>query len=276
MSQQSPEEIIRRAHERIAERRAEERRQQNRGWQTAFWLLLAALLLALLLAPGDLSFKLYALVHGLIAQLHNVFIDGRQLPVCARNIGIYSSFLITTGWLWARGRRRAGAWPPRSLSILLLLFVALMTFDGFNSLAGDMGWPQLYAPRNWLRTISGLLMGIGLTSAILLVWNRALHAEIDRTMPIINWADLAALLLLNGLFFLLVYSDTGWLYWPLAWFVVIGIVGELYMVNVLVIATVMGYRQSIRRLSELARPATIALLTNTAIVGGLALLRFSL
>lgn len=276
MKQQSPEEILKLARERIAERHAEERRERDRGWQLAFWALLGTLLGTLLLAPGELSFKLYAVVHGLIAQLHNVFLAGQQLPVCARNIGIYGSFLLTTGYLWWRGRRRAGAWPTRSLTITLLLFAAFMTFDGFNSLFGDLGWPQLYSPRNWLRTASGLLFGIGLTCAILLVWNRVLHAEIDRSMPIISWPDLGAIVLLNSLLFLLVYSDIGWLYWPLAWFVVLGIFGELYMVNVLVIATILGYRKSVRRLSELARPATLALLSTTVIVGGLALWRFSL
>jgi uncharacterized membrane protein len=276
MKQQSPEEILKLARERIAERHAQERRERDRGWRPAFWALLGLLLGTLLLAPGDLSFKLYAVVHGLIAQLHNVFLAGQQLPVCARNIGIYGSFLITTGYLWWRGRRRAGAWPARSITVTLLVFAVIMTFDGFNSLFGDLGWPQLYSPQNRLRTISGVLFGTALTCAILLVWNRVLHAEIDRSMPIITWPDLGAVLLLNGLLFLLVYSDSGWLYWPLAWFVVLGILGELYMVNVLVIATVLGYGKTIRRLSDLARPATLALLSTTVIVGGLALWRFSL
>jgi uncharacterized membrane protein len=276
MKQQSPEDILKLARERIAERHAQERRDRDRGWRLAFWALLVTLLVTLLLAPGDLSFKLYAVVHGLIAQLHNVFLAGQQLPVCARNIGIYGSFLIATGYLWWRGRRRAGAWPACSLTVTLLVFAAIMTFDGFNSLFGDLGWPQLYAPHNWLRTASGLLFGTALTGAILLVWNQVLHAEIDRNMPIITWPDLAAVLLLNSLLFLLVYSNIGWLYWPLAWFVVLGILGELYMVNVLVIATMLGYGKSVRRLRDLARPATLALLSTTVIVGGLALWRFSL
>lgn len=286
MSDKSPEDILELARKRMATRREAERSAQatvratqatrERPWQVAFLAALGGLLLALLLAPGAaLEWKLYAVVHGLVAQQHNVFLDGRQLPICARNIGIYSSFLITATYLWFSGRRRAGGLPGWPLLALLAGFVAVMAVDGFNSLFGTIGQPQLYPSRNDLRTITGALMGMAMAAAILFVFNRALRQDADKRQPVMGWRDLGAVAALNGLMVLAVYSDLGLLYWPLALLSFFGIVGELFVIHLLIVALLMGYGNSVSDVRQFARPATIALFTNLAMIGSLALLRFA-
>lgn len=280
----SAEEIVEQARQRMAERKRAARTPdphdaavaRERPWRGIFVALAVSLLLLFLFAPGPgLQARLFALVHGLVAQLHLVFVDGAPLPVCARNLGIYSSFLITMPFLFARGRGRAGKLPGRGLLLTLAGFVLVMAFDGFNSLFGDMGLPQLYQPWNPLRTVSGALFGIAMTGAILFVFNRSLRADVDRDQPVVRWSDIGGALLLNGLYIGLVYSNIGLLYWPLALFGVLGLVGELFVIHLLVLAMFIGYGRRITRITQLARPASFALLTNLIMVGAVAWLRLA-
>lgn len=278
-----PDEILELARKRIAERRGAEHAaeaaaaaQRDRRWGIGFLLLVAALILTFVLWPGaSLEWKLYATVHGLVAQKHLVFLGEQPLPVCARNIGIYSSFLISLGYLWARGRSRAAALPARPLLAMLGLGVLAMAFDGVNSLLEDTGRAYLYAPRNDLRTITGSLFGIALAPVVLFVFNRSLRADPERERPVIGWHDLGGLLLLNALLVAAVHSEAGWLYWPLALLSVGAIVGELFLMFLLVAGAAMGYKQRVTSLAGLARPAWVALPVTLAFVAGLALLRFA-
>jgi hypothetical protein len=273
MNHPQPEDILRRARERIAERRAGDPRRDQR-WALVFALLLAGGLIALLLWPGQtLQWKLFALVHGLIAQKHLVYLGELALPVCARNLGIYGAFLITLGYLFASGRGRAAALPPPALLIALGLGAATMVFDGVNSLLEDTGRTYLYPPRNDLRTISGALFGTALTPILLYVFNRGLRADPEPARPVLDWPGFAALLALNGSYVILVHSGFGLLYWPLAFFGVIGLLGEVLVVFLMLTAVGMGYTRRVTRLIQLARPACVALIPTALFVGGLAWVR---
>ncbi len=283
MSQPPPDKILELAREQIAERRAAEQvadtaaaARRDRRWGVVFLLLLSALLLAFVRWPGaSLEWKLYASVHGLVAQKHLILLGDRPLPLCARNLGIYSSFLLSLGYLWARGRRRAAGLPARPLLAVLGLGALAMLFDGVNSVLEDTGRAYLYMPRNDLRTISGALFGIALTPIVLLVFNQALRADAERERPVLDWQDLGGLLVLNGLFVALAHSGLALLYWPLALLGVAGIIGELFTIFLLVAATVLGYGRRVASVRQLGRPACVALFLTLAFAGGLALLRFA-
>lgn len=283
MHQPPPDEILELARERIAARRDAERAtndvaaaRRERRWGLVFLLLLSTLVLTFVLWPGaTLEWKLFAAVHGLVAQKHLVFLGERPLPLCARNLGIYSGFLLTLGYLWVRGRSRAAALPPRPLLAVLGLGVLAMGFDGVNSLLEDTGRTYLYVPRNDLRTITGALFAIALTPIILLVFNQALRANAVRERPVLGWRDFGGLLVINGLFVALAHSGLALLYWPLALLGVVGIIGELFTMFLLVTAVALGYSRRVTSLAQLGRPACIALLLTVTFAGGLALLRFA-
>lgn len=283
MPQPPPDKILELAREQLAARRAAEQAanaataaRRNRRWGVAFWLLLSALLLAFVLWPGaTLEWKLFAAVHGLVAQKHLVFLGERPLPLCARNLGIYSSFLLSLGYLWARGRRHAAALPTRPLLAVLGLAALAMLLDGVNSVLEDTGRAYLYAPRNDLRTITGALFGIALTPIILLVFNQALRANPERERPVLGWPDLGGLLLLNGLLVAFAHRGLALLYWPLALLGVVGIIGEVFTMFVLIVAVVLGYGRQVTSLTQLGLPACVALPLTIAFAGGLTLLRFA-
>lgn len=281
MKKRSSDKILELARERIAERQAAEHAAKQlalineRPWQAIFLGLLTALLLTFIFWPGyTLDWKLYATVHGLVAQKHNVSLGGNELPVCARNLGIYSSFVLSVAYLFARGRGRAAALPPRPILLMLGLFGLSMGFDGVNSLLEDSGRAYLYTPRNDLRTITGVLFGIGMTSIILAIFNQSLRADAERDTPVLTWGELGGLLLFNGLFVVAAHSGLGLFYWPIALFSVGSLVGELFVVFTMAIATAMGYMGRITALTQLARPACLGLGITVLFVGGLAALRF--
>ncbi|HMO57127.1 MAG TPA: DUF2085 domain-containing protein [Roseiflexaceae bacterium] len=279
MSDRTSDEVIALAQQEVAARQAQRAAAdvaRDRSWRAAFIGLGAVLLLALLLWPSmPLNWKMYAVVHGVCAQIHNVELGGVQLPLCARNTGIYSSFLLTTLVLLVIGRARAVRLPPLPITITLLLFVGVMAVDGFNSLFRDLFLPHLYTPRNDLRTLTGIGMGITMAVFMLLVINMSLRDDPDEQQPIIaGWHELAGVLGLNALVLVAMYGNLGFMYWPIAIIAWSGIVGILFAVNVLVIALMLGYERRIAHLTQLARPAMIALVTTSVMLGGMAWMRF--
>ncbi len=277
----STDEILQMAQQRISERKVSTQTQaiaHTQPWRYTFLGLIGALLLALLLWPSiDLNWKMYAVVHGVCAQVHNVDVGGVQLPLCARNTGIYASFTLTMIYMFVLGRARASKPPAWPISVVLLLFIVIMGIDGVNSLLRDLFLPHLYIPMNWLRTLTGSGMGISIAVGVLLILNLALRRDLDeQTAPINDWRELAGAIGLNLLLWAAIYGNVGFLYWPIAIIAWVGIVGVLFFVNMLVAALFMRYENSIVQLTQLARPATIALVLTGIELGLLAWLRFAL
>jgi uncharacterized membrane protein len=279
MSERTGEEVVELAQREIAARKAqaaEARAVRDRSWRFAFIGLGGVLLLGLLLWPSaPLNWKMYAVVHGVCAQIHNVELGGVQLPLCARNTGIYSSFLVTSLYLLALGRARAAKLPPAPIAVLLGLFVVIMAIDGFNSLLRDLFLPHLYTPRNDLRTLTGIGMGTAMSVMMFLIMNISLRQDIDEEQRIIaGWRELGGALLLNMIILVGMYGNIEALYWPIAIVAWTGIVGILFCVNVLVVALLMGYERRVLRIEQLARPATLALVSTFFMLGALSWLRF--
>lgn len=281
MTHHSSDDIIKMAQQRIAMREEQidqEHATRELPWRYAFWGLLGVLLAGLLFWPSlPLQWKLYAAVHGVCAQIHNVEIGGLQLPICARNTGIYSSFLLSSLVLLALGRKRAAKLPPWSISAVLVLFVGVLGLDGFNSMAVDMGISPLYQPRNEIRTITGVGLGVTIAVVITLIMNMSLRRDADHELPVIkNWLELGGLVLLNLLVVAAMYGNLAFMYWPIAITAWLGITGTLYCVNLLVSGLLMGFENRVVRLSQLAKPATIAIVLTGIELGLLATARFYL
>lgn len=187
MSDKTPDEVIRLAQEQIAARRTSAvvgRVRRETPWRWLFLSAFGVLMIALLFSPGaPLEWKMYAVVHGICAQQHNIFLGDLQFPLCARNSGIYMSFMLTLIYLFLIGRGRAGRIPPWPITITLLGFVVLMAVDGFNSLFVDLRLPHLYTPMNWLRTLTGMGMGIAIATLLLLIFNVTLRRDVEDQTP---------------------------------------------------------------------------------------------
>ena len=283
MTDNTTEELLELARQRIAERHVQEQQQREkariergRSWGAVFLGIAGALILALLFTPGmPLEWKMYAVVHGVCAQVHNIFLGGKQFPLCARNSGIYISVVITTLYVWARGRGRAGRIPPWPVAAVLGAFVLIMALDGFNSMFLDMKAPYLYTPRNDVRTLTGMGMGITIAVMLMLIFNLALRQDVDRQQPILaGWLDLGALLVMNFLVLVAIYGNLSLMFWPLAAFAFLGITGVLYAVILLLVSLFMGYSGIVTNVRQLARPAVIALVPTGIVLATFSFLRF--
>ncbi len=284
MSEPTTEDVIRLAQQQLAERRAAAQAAQDptaaapreRRWRWFFAGAFATLLAALLFWPGQpLEWKMYAVVHGVCAQQHNIFMGDLQFPLCARNSGIYLSFLLTTFYIYGMGRGRAGGLPHWSITAALGLFVVIMAVDGFNSLFVDIGRQPLYTPDNFLRTLTGMGMGISIAVLLHLIMVKTLRRDVDDRAPVLrSWWELLGIVAIDLLALAAIYGNLGLMFWPLAFLAFFGISGVLYLVCLLLTALFMGYESRVTKISQLARPATVALVPTLLMLGVMSWLRF--
>jgi uncharacterized membrane protein len=106
----------------------------------------------------------YTVCHRL--PTHSFEIFGRSLPLCARCSGIYLGIVWGFVYLTVQNRWHHASYPRRNHTLFLIALIALMGFDGFNSLFHDIGIFELYPPQNWLRLVTG--MGTGIAIALII------------------------------------------------------------------------------------------------------------
>jgi uncharacterized membrane protein len=205
------------------------------------WWLLAGLLAGYALAlvglavlPGaTLIERLRALDGGICAQMpgHSFFPGGEQLPLCARNTGIYLGFATTFLYLAASRRLRVSRLPRLSVMIVLGLAVLLMGVDGFNSLFVDLGLPHLYQPMNWLRLLSGLGTGTAMAAVIVPTASGLIWRADDPRSSFDSLGELALMLPLLTIDFFVVISVAPIILYPVGILSSAGLVLALSLVN---------------------------------------------
>lgn len=178
----------------------------------------------LLLARLDLEGATRAALHGLCSQRpsHSFWLGGRVLPFDARMTGIYGGAFLTVLWLLFRLPARRAGLPAWWLTALLSLGVLALAVDGLNSLAVDLGLPHVYTPRNMLRLITGLWAGVALGVLLIWVfqsttWQPSVRSEKPVMTVLRDGVPIFAFLFGFGW---LVTRGSGWLYAPLAVFLV--------------------------------------------------------
>lgn len=124
----------------------------------------------------------YGLCHQLPAR--SFFAGGHQVPVCARDTGIYLGFVLSFGVLVALSRgRRPATLPAPGVLAFAGAAVAVLAWDGITSYAG---WRTT---TNEIRLATGLLMGYGLPVLIVPMLNGQLwHSYGNGRVPE-GWRD---------------------------------------------------------------------------------------
>jgi uncharacterized membrane protein len=141
-----------------------------------------------------LATALHWLGFGLCHQLpeRSFFGGGLQVPVCARDTGIYVGFVVSLALIAVldRGRRRSGL-PPWSVLVLGGAMIAVMAWDGVTSYAG------LRSTTNDIRLMTGLMTGWALPLVVTPLLNSQLWEVSSAERILDGWRETA--LWLTGL-----------------------------------------------------------------------------
>ncbi len=204
-------------------------------------IVLLVLLAGFAIAPWPLLDKLWAIGYGICPQRvsHSYFLAGRQLPVEAREGGMFAGFLLTILVLAALGRFRARELPALPLLVVLLLFGFSMAFDGVNNTLYDMRLFHLYPPYNPARLITGLLMGATLAGLVWPVFNMTIWRQAPAAPALDRWWHLGIVLLALGLFAAVILLGVDWLLYPVSLLITAGELTVLTTLGMIFVAVLL-------------------------------------
>ncbi len=156
---------------------------------------LSILIIWLVYTPAGLMGKEdavgYAVCHRIAERSY--FFGDRQMPLCSRCTGMYLGAFAGLIYLGRKGR--LGAFPPKKILLPLGILAVLFVIDGVNSFADLFpGLPELYAPVNWLRLITGTALGISIPAVLLPVFHQTVWTDFKPEPALGNWLDLLKLL----------------------------------------------------------------------------------
>jgi uncharacterized membrane protein len=203
--------------------------------------VLLVLIAGFIVAPWPLLDKLWAIGYGICPQRvsHSYFLGGRQLPVEARESGIFAGFLLTALVFAGLRRFRARELPAWPVLVVLVLFAFSMAFDGVNNTLHDMGLFHLYAPYNPARLITGLLMGAMMAGLVWPIFNMNVWRQAPAVPILDRWWQLGILLLVLGLFAGVILIGVDWLVYPVSLLITTGQVTLLATLGAIIAVVVL-------------------------------------
>ena len=222
-----------------------------------------AMLAAVLFFPGaSLLNRMSWLDSGICAQFasHSFYPGGEQLPLCARNTGIYLGFLVTLTTLYGRGKGRAQQLPRWSLFAVLLAGVTALAIDGINSFLLDVGMQHLYTPNNLLRLATGLVTGLAMAMLLLPMLNRLLWRGYSEMRSVTSWQELLLYIPMLVVCFFVVASQNAVVLYPIAFLSTGGLLLALGSLNLIVLVGVSRRDETFERYRELVPFLGMALL----------------
>jgi uncharacterized membrane protein len=241
----------------------------------AYLFMLVCLVAAVVFValPGAVDEKTQQALHGLCAQRpsHSYWLGNSRLPFDARMTGIYGGGAISLAILVARGRLHAFARPNWPVTVLLTAFVVAMAVDGTNSLLLDMGAWHPYEPRNEIRLVTGLLTGISLAATLCFLVGATFWQSGRRNLAIVeNMTEIFALVAATIPFGLLVATGPGWLYAPVALFLLASAVVVVTVLAMVMLTIATRRDGTYRGLTELGLPASVAIVIAVVVIGAIA------
>jgi uncharacterized membrane protein len=248
------------------------------GWPTVA-LALVALLAFIAATPSGLLTKADMVGYAVCHQIgsHSFSIAGHQLPLCARCTGTFLGALTgLLGQVFVLRRRKAAAFPPAPLLVLMVGFMALWASDGLNSYLAMVGGPHLYEPRNWLRLVTGSLNGLAMSALIYPIVNITLWREPREKPAIRHLRDLILLVLMEAGLVGLVLSRWTILLYPLALLSALGVLSLLTGVNSVLMAVLLDRENRAETWRDMIVPLLAGLTVSLVQIGLIDLLRYTL
>ncbi|MCL7453074.1 MAG: DUF2085 domain-containing protein [Anaerolineae bacterium] len=243
------------------------------------WLLVGIVLLVFagfVLLPWPLLDKLWAIGYGICPQRasHSFFLNGQQLPVEARMMGMFAGFLLSVFVFAALGRVRAGRLPAWPILVVLVLSAGSMAIDGTNNTFYDLGLPYLYAPYNPARLVTGLLMGAAMAGLLWPIFNMTVWREYH-DVPVLNKAwQLIALLAVLGVFATVILTRVDWLLYPVSLLTTAGELALLTTLGAVVAVPVLGRFRRAETAWDLLPAALSGLVFAALLLGVMSAMRY--
>ncbi len=221
---------------------------------------------------------LWAIAFGICPQRpsHSLFLGGQQMPIEARMAGMFGGFVIGAAYFVAIGRGRAWRMPGGGMTIVLVVFVALLGIDGANAFLYDLRLPHLYPPNLYLRLGTGLLTGLAIAGFVIPAFNSTVWQAGLEASPLANGRDLLVGLGLEAVYFVAAISGAGILLYPVALIAVLGVPLLLGMLGAVIVASVLGRSNRAARLADVLLPALGGLALAVIMLGTLSAVRFAL
>ena len=253
------------------------------------WLVPIAAIIALgawiYIAPPGLMGKLdtigYAVCHRLSS--HSLFVDGIQLPLCARCTGEFNAAaiaLIFQGFI----SRKKSKLPNRGIIAALILFFLAFAIDGSNSYLAllkqsygtpFMKIPNLYITNNVTRVFTGSGMGIAMASILYPMYNQTIW-RVPEDKPALEWLQFGLLVGIVFLFDLGALSNLDPALYFIAILSTLGVLALLTMVFSIVWVMIMKQDNAFDHLGQLWLPAVAGLTLAFILIIGIDLFRFNL
>lgn len=218
------------------------------------------------------SEALRLLGYGLCHQLaeRSFAAGGVQLPVCARDTGIYVGFVVSLVVLQVLGRSRRSEPPSVPVIVLGGLFVGVMAIDGVSSYAG------LRETTNAIRLITGLMTGFSLALFATPIVNGQYWVDPSQDRVLVVGRELAWWLLALPASFVIVYwgAPLVGIVYPVA--VAIFIVVTFWWVNLAIVCMMPPFERRGRRLLDVWPAHVLALGLTVVELGGGSAFRYAL
>ncbi|MDR3685764.1 MAG: DUF2085 domain-containing protein [Coriobacteriia bacterium] len=193
--------------------------------------------------------------YGLCHQLpeRSFFGGGVQLPVCARDTGIYIGVLVSLALIsWLHRGSRPRELPTRSGWIAIALMIGAMALDGGTEYAG------LRSTNNELRLITGLLAGFAIGAVITPMLNDELWRTGSQERVLNTPRRLAIWIAAVPVTYAVVYWGLPLLGVGYPILAALAIVGTLTSVNLIMVCMLPPFERRAERLSQALAPIAVA------------------
>ena len=212
---------------------------------------------------------------------HSFFIAGHQLPLCQRCSGTFpgalTGLLIQWG-LWRR--RRSQRFPKWQVFVVLVAFAGMWGIDGFNSyttlLTGRPEGILGYAPQPWLRLLTGVLMGMGMSIVLVPAFNQTMWADGEVESTLRSWSELVFMIVVEVALVGLIYLLEPVLLYPVALYSVAGVLAMFVLLGAMIFVMALGRDSALTGWREAWLPLVWGLVFALLVIGVMNFLRLQI
>ena len=186
---------------------------------------------------------------------------GREMPLCARCSGTFTSAAVGLAFLAVTAKKRGGM-PTKKFYFLFALFFLAFAVDGSNSylylIKQTTGAfpqiPNLYTPNNIFRLFTGTGMGLTMAAFLYPSFNQSVWRDFDPAPVMDKWSSLLALIGLLVVIDLGILTESPLVLYPDALVGPIGVLALLVMIFSIVWIMIMKQENSFTQFRQLWLP----------------------